>query len=129
MPKTYNTEAEIEQISDVDAAPAVIPTPPAPAMEPMDTEGLNRAILASTMNRYDLVCLVRRWAYELNKENPALSVQKLIETAVNDVLSSKVSAKMIQELPKMMPKKIKPLSSGSVSDAVANAERSEKRSK
>ena len=114
---------------DLAAPEEVVVHVPAVPVAGIDTEGINRAILSNDMNRYDLVCLARRWAYELVKENPNLSVQKLIETAVQDILSSKVSIKMIQELPKLAPKKVKSVPMSGTQESVDATTRAEKRSK
>ncbi len=60
-------------------------------------EGL---ILDTKMNKYDVVLLARRWAYELQAKDSSIhSVQDVITQSLGDILSGKVGAKSIRNLP------------------------------
>lgn len=61
---------------------------------------LEKLILDTSFNKYDVILLVRRWAYELkSKEGELRSLHELIAVAIRDILSSSVSHKMVRDLP------------------------------
>lgn len=63
-------------------------------------EKLHKSILDTVMNKYDVVVMARRWAYELqSKEAAGLSIQDAIEHSVGDILSGRVTSKELKELP------------------------------
>ena len=65
---------------------------------------MEQLILNSNANKYDMILLARRWAYELkSKDQEGRSIQELIPQAVKDVLGERVSHKMISELPVLKP--------------------------
>lgn len=63
-------------------------------------ENLDKMVLDSDMNKYDLILLARRWAYELKSQSEqSLSIQELINRSLDDILSGRVTHKTIQSLP------------------------------
>ena len=71
-------------------------------------KSLEELTLNSPINKYDMILLARRWAYELrSKEGETHSLQELIALAVRDVVTSNVSHKMIRELPVVINKNSK----------------------
>ena len=73
-------------------------------------EILDKMILDAGVNKYDLIILARRWAYELkNKEGETRSIQALIPESIRDILTAKVNPKTISDLPhlKSLAKKLK----------------------
>lgn len=63
-------------------------------------ENLNKLVLGSPLNRYDLILLSRRWAYELkSKDGETRSLQELIQVAIRDIVTNSVNHKMVRELP------------------------------
>lgn len=74
-------------------------------------EILEKMILNSQLNKYDVIQLTRRWAYELkSKDDQARSVQELITQSLKDILSNRVTCKMVQNLlPLVLTKKHKNL--------------------
>lgn len=82
--------------------------------------GVEKMILDTTMNKYDIVFLARRWAYELqSKDASAPPVQDLITRALEDVLSGRVNRKMIQDLPPIRLVKKQKISLKSVVEPLA----------
>ncbi len=89
--------------------PVALPPEPLPIDEKTQ-EALDKMILDSGVNKYDLIILARRWAYELKaKEGEHRAIQSLIPEAIRDVLTGKVDPKTIKELPqlKSLVKKLK----------------------
>ena len=73
-------------------------------------ERLDKLILDAGVNKYDLIILARRWAYELKtREGEVRSVQELIPDSVRDILTAKVNSKTIRDLPQLrfLAKKLK----------------------
>lgn len=73
-------------------------------------EILDKMILDAGVNKYDLIIMARRWAYELkNKEGETRSIQALIPESIRDILTAKVNPKTIWDLPhlKSLAKKLK----------------------
>ena len=65
---------------------------------------LEKLMLNTTFNKYDIIVLARRWAYELKaKEGETRTLQELIAVAIQDILSSRVSHKMVWDLPHLIP--------------------------
>ena len=70
----------------------------------VSASALEKLILDTSFNKYDIILLARRWAYELkNKEGESRTLQDLIAVAISDILSSRVSHKMVSDLP-VLPK-------------------------
>lgn len=69
-------------------------------------ENLEKMIVDSSLNKYDVISLARRWAYELKlKSEQHQLIQELIAQAIKDILSGRITPKMIQELPPLDIKK------------------------
>ena len=71
---------------------------------------MEKMILDAKGNKYDLIVLARRWAYELKaRENETRAIQEIIPDAMHDILTAKVSAKTVRDLPelKLFTKKAK----------------------
>lgn len=65
-------------------------------------DNLEKMILDTSMNKYEVVLFGRRWAHELQSKESAMgakSVQDIIAHSLTDVLGEKVSAKTIRNLP------------------------------
>ena len=80
------------------------------AREDESRDSLDKLILDTTVNKYDLIILARRWAYELkSREGEVRSLQELIPDSVRDILTAKVNPKTIRELPQLrfLAKKLK----------------------
>ncbi len=80
------------------------------AIDEKTQENLDKLILDSGVNKYDLIILARRWAYELKtREGEKRSLLNLIPESIKDILTSKVDPKTISDLPqlKSLVKKIK----------------------
>lgn len=79
--------------------------------ERLQFEGtLDKLILNTTFNKYDIILLARRWAYELkSKEGETRTLQELIAVSIQDILSSRVNHKMVRDLPHLTFKKQKSL--------------------
>jgi hypothetical protein len=61
---------------------------------------LEKLILNTSFNKYDMILMVRRWAYELkSKEGEIRSMPELIAISIRDILNSDVDHKMIRDLP------------------------------
>lgn len=61
---------------------------------------VEKMVLDNDMNRYDLILLARRWAYELKAQSEEpLSIQELINRSLDDIFSGRVTSKTIQALP------------------------------
>jgi len=62
--------------------------------------GKEKLILDTTMNRYQLILLVLRWAKELEKSASGgkISLDELVNQALNDILSGKVKPEEIMKL-------------------------------
>ena len=61
---------------------------------------LEKLILDTTLNKYDVILMARRWACELqSKEGGPRSIQETIARSLEDILTGKVSCEEIQELP------------------------------
>lgn len=72
---------------------------------------VDKLIQDTSLNKYDVILLARRWAYELKaKEGETRSLQDLISVAIQDILGNRVSHKMVSELPQLVrqTKKAKP---------------------
>ncbi|OGR53490.1 MAG: hypothetical protein A3I11_09015 [Elusimicrobia bacterium RIFCSPLOWO2_02_FULL_39_32] len=66
----------------------------------LNLESLSKLVVDSPFNRYDLVLLSRRWAYELkSKDGETRSLQELLQVAIRDIVTSSVNHKMVRELP------------------------------
>lgn len=88
--------------------------PPAPrdwhAIDEHTQETLDKMILDADINKYDLVILARRWAYELKKkEGETRSAHNLVPDSVRDILMAKVNPKTIMAMPQLrfLAKKLK----------------------
>ncbi len=63
-------------------------------------EDVSALVLDTTLNKYDMVLLARRWAHELkSKEGETRSLHELISSAIQDILSGDISHKMVKDLP------------------------------
>ena len=103
MEKEERKEKEMEQ-DDVKDVPKKKP------LEDDGREGLDKLILDAAVNKYDLIILARRWAYELKaKEGETRSLQELIPDSIRDILTAKINPNTIRELPqlKLLAKKLK----------------------
>ena len=80
------------------------------AIDEHTQETLDKMILDSNLNKYDLIILARRWAYELKKkEGETRSAHNLVPDSVKDILTAKVNPKTIKDLPELrfLAKKLK----------------------
>jgi DNA-directed RNA polymerase subunit K/omega len=85
---------EIVEVQEEELEEDALPVPSAAVVE--------KLVLDTTMNKYDVVLLARRWAYELRaKQSRPLSIQDLISCALDDILSGKVDPATILALPPM----------------------------
>ncbi|OGR83968.1 MAG: hypothetical protein A2901_02410 [Elusimicrobia bacterium RIFCSPLOWO2_01_FULL_54_10] len=90
--------------------PAEVPAADWHAPDEKTQETLDKMILDSNINKYDLIILARRWAYELkNKEGETRSAHNLVPDSVKEILMAKVNQKTIRDLPvlRFLAKKIK----------------------
>ena len=63
-------------------------------------EKIHEQSLDTSSNKYDLVLLARRWAYEIKgKEGEIRSWQQVLLAAIGDILEEKVTAETILALP------------------------------
>ena len=71
------------------------------AKEELENVAPEKLILDTLMNKYDVVLLARRWAYELQSKDTthSLSVQEVISQALHDILSGKIDSKTVMDLP------------------------------
>lgn len=94
-------------------------------------EALDKLILNTTFNKYDIIVLARRWAYELkSKEGEMRSIQELIAASIRDILSSRISHKMVRDLPHLvLGKKQKNISAAVLESLQSVSESAEKKSR
>jgi DNA-directed RNA polymerase subunit K/omega len=89
---------------------------------------LDKLMLDTTLNKYDIVVLARRWAYELrSKDGETRSLQELIAVAIQDILASRVSHKMVRDLPFLNFKNKKNISAQVLETLAKNVEALEKK--
>ena len=78
-----------------------------------------KLILDTQMNKYDVILLARRWAFELKtKEGETRTMQELIGVADQEILDEKVTAKTILALNHLNTKKLKSLPTASIFDMI-----------
>ena len=98
---------------DIEVQPALHEPPAARDWHAIDEhthETLDKMILDADINKYALVILARRWAYELmKKEGETRSAHNLVPDSVKDILTAKVNPKTIKDMPQLrfLAKKLK----------------------
>ena len=115
-------EKEEEKKEHQEEEPAAVPRR---VTEARTQDAMDRMILDSGVNKYDLIILARRWAYELkNKEGETRAVQDLIPDSIRDILTAKVNPKTIRELPQLrfLAKKLKGHSTAILDNIVKGSE-------
>ena len=107
---TEKEEIAIQTLPDPPVSYEPLPARDWHAIDEDTQETLDKMILNTPINKYDLIILARRWAYELkNKEGENRSAHNLVPDSIKDILTEKVKLKTIKDLPplRFLTKKIK----------------------